>query len=103
MANMRIATLRRVRQRYSYAGTNTRHSEETRNRRQHTIPQRWEEEMLQPDYLVLHTVPTVRHITTLRPNGNLHPILNKLLILNNYPMPLLWNARPQFIRINMDK
>ena len=58
--------------------------------------------MLEPLQLVLHPVPTVRNMSTLRPIATSHPILSKLLTLSNYPMPLqVATVRPSFIRMNM--
>ena len=58
--------------------------------------------MQQPAQLVLHPVPNVRHMPTLRPMATFHPILSKLLTLKNYPTPLQAAAfRQPSIRINM--
>ena len=55
---------------------------------EYTVPQRREEASVHQSQLVLHPMPTVRHMTTLRPSANLHLILSRLFIHNDTRMPL---------------
>ena len=69
---------------------------------EYTVPQRREEASVHQSQLVLHPMPTVRHMTTLRPSANLHLILSRLLIHNDTRMPLqAIQGGPSSIRFNM--